>query len=97
MSYRHHEVKQAGFVEPHSISTIGWVMVGDGLGWVWLVVGWGWVGDGLGLCWGWVGQAQPTCPRVSTLKISTFPKRFYNPSGRVGGRVGGRLGGSLTI
>ena len=37
------EFKQAGFAEPHSILTIGWVKVGVGLG---LVE----VGVGLGLC-----------------------------------------------
>ena len=42
-------IKQAGFAEPHSISTIGWVLVG--LGWVLVGVGVGfWLGLGLG--WG---------------------------------------------
>ena len=47
--------KQAGFVEPHSISTIDWV--GVGLGWVvvglWL--GSGWIGVGLWFALGWFG------------------------------------------
>ena len=44
--------KQAGFAEPHSSSTIGWVLVG-----LVLLLGWGWgrVGVGLGFGWGWVG------------------------------------------
>ena len=42
--------KQAVFAEPHSSSTIGWVVVGLGL---WL--GWGQVGVGFGLGLGWVG------------------------------------------
>ena len=45
---------------------MGWVEVGLGLG------------LGLGLGWGWVGLAQPTGPRVSTLKISIFPKRLQS-------------------
>ena len=38
---------QAGFLEPHSSSTLGWVVVGVGLD-----LGWGsfGVGVGLGLC-----------------------------------------------
>ena len=44
-------IKQAGFAEPHSISTIGWVLVGlgwVGLGWVLVGLGWGLAGVGLG-------------------------------------------------
>ena len=44
----HKNQKQAGFAEPHSISTMGWV----GLG-LWL----GWVGVGLGLGRDWFGVA----------------------------------------
>ena len=37
--------KQAGFAEPHSSSTIGWIGVGEWLGWGWVVVGVGlWLG-----------------------------------------------------
>ena len=47
--------KQAGFAEPHSSLTIGWV--GVGLGWSWvgtgLGMGWDWVGVGLGMGLGW--------------------------------------------
>ena len=60
----------------------GWVRLGLGWGLVGVWLGLGWLGLGLGLGWGWGWS----CPRVSTL--STFPKRFYNPSGLVGGWVG---------
>ena len=74
-------------------------MVGLGLG-LGLGLGWGWVGLGLGwgLGWGWVGvvfnvTSTKTSQKVGHKswgwenKISSFPKRFYNPSGRVGGWV----------
>ena len=64
---------------------LGWVRDGVGFkvgarfGWglvgVWLGMGWGWVEVGVGL---WL-----------ELKISSFPIRFYNPSGWVAGSVGG--------
>ena len=50
--YSKKKQQQAGFAEPHSISTIGWCSVGLRLG---LGLGWGWDGVGMGLGWGWVG------------------------------------------
>ena len=53
-------MKQAGFAEPHSSSTIGWVVVGLGLR-----LGWGrgqfgvGLGLGLGLGWGWKENLGP--------------------------------------
>ena len=57
---------------------MGWVGVGVEVG---LGLGWGRVGVKLelGIGWVWVGL------------ISSFPKRFYNPSGRVAGWVGGEV------
>ena len=52
-SYACFVIEQAGFVEPHSSSTIGWVGFGVGWGWVVVVVGL-WLGLWLGLCWSWV-------------------------------------------
>ena len=49
-------IKQAGFAEPHSSSTISWT-IGWDWGWVGVGMGWGWVGVrlGVGLGCGWVG------------------------------------------
>ena len=42
-------LKQAGFAEPHSSSTIGLVGFGVGLRLRWVWIGrWGWIGVGLG-------------------------------------------------
>ena len=76
---------QAGFAEPHSSLTIGWVGVGLELGW-----GWDWVGVGLvmGLGWRWVGVGSG---------MGLGPEKSLGPKKNLGPKKSRRSGGYLKI